>query len=1194
MVANNVAIRLAVEGGAEVRRTFDDAGRAGQQAFQVVATAADAAGAATDRQTARYQRLAEAARQAEAQARAQANVNALLGVSTPQPGAARASASVFEEQARAAEAAATRVRSAGDSWRDLGATGRATLAQIETDRARAEANAQASRRLGSLGVTPQAANENEGGARRLRADEIRNLIFQGGDVLSSLGSGASLTTVAFQQVPQIAQSFAGPGGASVKGALTQAGEAASGLAARVGLLGGAIGVTTVAVVAGGAALLSFQSRMREIDQLLAGAGRASGASAQQVNAAAVAIAASGNTSVREARTMAATFASTGRIGAEMFVDLGRSAKDFAATTGQDVADATKELAQAFADPVKGAQTLNERLGFLNARTEETIRTLAEQGDRLGAQRVLFDAYNASLSRAADLTTSLGDATSAFGRVFANVFDRIGERVSDAFGGATIDRQIELLEERLKNVQRDRAGVFGYVPGSSSRFDAEQRDIESQLARFRATQAQQQQQRIQAQAAQNSRLVMGLVGQIDPTTRDVDTLRNRVELLRKAISDPVKFGLDAQQLGQVQAAFERLQNLARSAREDIERYGSTSAATALRAAQDANRNVGLNPVDRAITERDQLLRTQLRDKGLDQLPTREEVLQQLAARAGNDNLDARELQSLTQERDTRLRSIDERNTLIETARVETDRIRKEAEEAAKRTAVSQDFISAMINAESRGDANARNPRSSATGLGQFIDSTWERLFRRTFPERAAGMDRDEILARRTDRDDSIALIRVYAEENRRALERAGLDTSNRNQYLAWFAGAQGAVNLLRADRSASAEEILGSRAAAANPSIIPGRTAGQVIDWADRTINRNQSGIRATERSADVLRSQITLTDQSTEAEARRQKIQDLLNDAIERGTEVGRQFNTAQALLAADSSKLTDTARNERQAILDVANAYATSTAAAERSRLGRDLLFERAQIGRTDGEQRIASRLRNSGLGLDSAEAEAMRLNDRLSETKSLAKEAFSGFTSDVMRGTSALTALTNVMQRFVDRALNSFIDKGISAMFGSGSGSSAEAGTGMGGFFSSIGKALGFADGGFTGPGGRYDVAGFAHRGEVIWSQDDVRRWGGPSVVEALRTSRGYADGGIVGRELFPVPRFAAASNAPGSAMPAINFITPPGMALEADGPPQRRADGSYDQALRTVERGVAGRAQNGRGPFRQAVGGAWSRNG
>lgn len=56
-------------------------------------------------------------------------------------------------------------------------------------------------------------------------------------------------------------------------------------------------------------------------------------------------------------------------------------------------------------------------------------------------------------------------------------------------------------------------------------------------------------------------------------------------------------------------------------------------------------------------------------------------------------------------------------------------------------------------------------------------------------------------------------------------------------------------------------------------------------------------------------------------------------------------------------------------------------------------------------------------------------------------------------------------------------------------------------------------YADGGYTGPGGRNQPAGVVHRGEVVWSQDDIARAGGVGVVEGMRRGlRGYADGGIV----------------------------------------------------------------------------------
>ncbi|MBN6535979.1 tape measure protein [Acinetobacter pittii] len=50
---------------------------------------------------------------------------------------------------------------------------------------------------------------------------------------------------------------------------------------------------------------------------------------------------------------------------------------------------------------------------------------------------------------------------------------------------------------------------------------------------------------------------------------------------------------------------------------------------------------------------------------------------------------------------------------------------------------------------------------------------------------------------------------------------------------------------------------------------------------------------------------------------------------------------------------------------------------------------------------------------------------------------------------------------------------------------------------------KDQGFSDGGFTGSGGKYEPAGIVHKGEVVWSQEDIKRWGGVGLVENMRKS-------------------------------------------------------------------------------------------
>lgn len=58
------------------------------------------------------------------------------------------------------------------------------------------------------------------------------------------------------------------------------------------------------------------------------------------------------------------------------------------------------------------------------------------------------------------------------------------------------------------------------------------------------------------------------------------------------------------------------------------------------------------------------------------------------------------------------------------------------------------------------------------------------------------------------------------------------------------------------------------------------------------------------------------------------------------------------------------------------------------------------------------------------------------------------------------------------------------------------------------------GFAEGGFTGHGGKYEPAGVVHKGEGVLTQEEVKALGGPQGFEDLRKSirRGYATGGLV----------------------------------------------------------------------------------
>jgi phage-related minor tail protein len=76
---------------------------------------------------------------------------------------------------------------------------------------------------------------------------------------------------------------------------------------------------------------------------------------------------------------------------------------------------------------------------------------------------------------------------------------------------------------------------------------------------------------------------------------------------------------------------------------------------------------------------------------------------------------------------------------------------------------------------------------------------------------------------------------------------------------------------------------------------------------------------------------------------------------------------------------------------------------------------------------------------------------------------------------------------------------------------------GAGGGGFLS----FLGFAEGGYTGPGGKYQPAGVVHAGEYVQPQTVMREPGALAFMESFRQNgmsalsrfRGYAEGGLVG---------------------------------------------------------------------------------
>jgi len=162
------------------------------------------------------------------------------------------------------------------------------------------------------------------------------------------------------------------------------------------------------------------------------------------------------------------------------------------------------------------------------------------------------------------------------------------------------------------------------------------------------------------------------------------------------------------------------------------------------------------------------------------------------------------------------------------------------QAAQRTSVDFDYLVAQAQVESAMNPSARASTSSASGLYQFIESTWLETMRRhgarfglgevasqigtSHGGAAAVADparREAILALRSDPQIASLMAAGLAEDNRAHLTPIlGREPDDGELYLAHFLGAGGAGRFLSAmahDPKQSAADLF-RKPAAANPSI----------------------------------------------------------------------------------------------------------------------------------------------------------------------------------------------------------------------------------------------------------------------------------------------------------------------------------------------------------------------------------------
>jgi hypothetical protein len=425
-------------------------------------------------------------------------------------------------------------------------------------------------------------------------------------------------------------------------------------------------------------------------------------------------------------------------------------------------------------------------------------------------------------------------------------------------------------------------------------------------------------------------------------------------------------------------------------------------------------------------------------------------------------------------------------------------------------VDKSIIDAIIGVESGGDRYAKNPKSSATGLGQFVEDTWLDIMRRHEAELVKGMSEAQILALRKDPALSRKATEYYAAENAAGLLRNGEAATGQNVYLSHFLGLGDALKVLKAAPGTPVNGLVNQRSIDSNRSILQGKTVDQVQAWAGNKVNDHAPDtIAARERAAEATKKQ---------------------NEAVkELIAELGFE---AEQLKRTDEQQAIHQALQRAGVTLDSAEGQAIA------AKVQSLYALQQAQEAATESQE---------------------RLQDSQQEFASMGKEFFSGFLSDLRQGKSLTEALGNALNRLADR----LIDMALNSMFGLGQG---QTGGGIfGGLFGMIAKAFGMKDGGpvqkfatggyVSGPGGpRSDsVPARLSNGEYVVNAAATKKHA--ALLEAInngKTPIGFAAGGIVGSPpAIGAPALAA------SAGPQINQNVTVNVDGSKSGKPEENQD-------------------------------------
>ncbi|WLG43227.1 phage tail tape measure protein [Pseudomonas sp. FP1740] len=236
------------------------------------------------------------------------------------------------------------------------------------------------------------------------AAALRGVPAQVTDIITSLQGGQAPLTVLLQQGGQLKDMFGG---------IAPAARALGGYVA------GLINPFTLAAAAAAALGIAYYKGSQETtayNNALILTGNAAGTSADQLATLAGQVSSTIGTTGAAAEVLA-KLAGNSKIAGESFGEIATAALEMEKTTGKAIDETIAEFAKIAKDPVAAAKELNDQYNFLTAAVYSQIVALKEQGDTIGAAKLLTDTYADTIkTRTADVTANLGLIESAWKKV----------------------------------------------------------------------------------------------------------------------------------------------------------------------------------------------------------------------------------------------------------------------------------------------------------------------------------------------------------------------------------------------------------------------------------------------------------------------------------------------------------------------------------------------------------------------------------------------------------------------------------------------------------------------------------------------------------------------------------------------------------------------------------------------------------